>query len=111
MADRIVENLGEVERDLRRLERRFPSVRADIDAARRLLAAGTNLLQKVRLQGFGDQKIYKGRAINSDVNRGKSSGYRLIWAEEAEIITLIYIYDKNTAERQVINEIRQRLND
>jgi mRNA-degrading endonuclease RelE of RelBE toxin-antitoxin system len=103
--------LPQVESDLRRLQRRYPSVRADLEQAVRLLGAKSNLLFQARYPGFGQRSIWKGRVINSDINKGKSSGYRLIWEDLDAQIVVIHIYDHTTqgTERQVIATVRERL--
>ncbi len=68
---RRVESAPTFERDLKRLARRYPQIRNDIEPIIDRLAAGETPGDRVR----GVQSIvYKVRVANSDARRGKSGG-------------------------------------
>ena len=98
------------------LYRKFRSVERDLIYAERLLEARKILPQTNAYPGFGaSHSIFKTRVVNTDVSKGKSSGYRLIYEEiETEgdmVILLILLYGKSTykEESDVRIEIRTRL--
>lgn len=108
----------QLEADIKRLGKKFPSVELDLLYAQRLLEARKSLPQTYQYPRFGNRRIYKTRVINTSLaDKGKSSGYRLIYEEtngEAnKVIVLIMLYAKNEYrdENKVKNEIRFRLND
>jgi hypothetical protein len=50
----------------------------------------------------------KVRVKNSDIQKGKSGGYRLIyWIVSPELIVLLDIYSKSDQENITLNEVRQ----
>lgn len=50
----------------------------------------------------------KVRIRNSDTQKGKSGGYRLIyWTDSAKLIVLLDIYSKSDQTDIEVNEIRQ----
>ena len=109
---------SQLEADIKRLRKKFPSVEQDLLYAQRLLEAGKCLPQTSPYPGFGNSKIYKTRVINSSLgSKGKSSGHRLVYEEfdkqVGKVIVLIMLYGKNeySDEKKVKNEIRFRLRD
>jgi mRNA-degrading endonuclease RelE of RelBE toxin-antitoxin system len=75
------------------LKKKYPHVGEDLKTALRVLVNNPELGRTLR--GFGDVK--KLRVQNSDVERGKSGGYRLIYLVDAagqRIIPLI-LYSKS----------------
>lgn len=108
----------QLEADIKRLTKKFPSMDVDLLYAQRLLEARESLPQTYQYPGFGNRKIYKTRIINTSLaDKGKSSGYRLIYEETNgqanKVIVLIMLYTKNEYrdENKVKNEITFRLND
>ncbi|MEG3850586.1 type II toxin-antitoxin system RelE/ParE family toxin [Microcoleus sp. herbarium13] len=73
------------------------------------------MLEQLQLGDFlGDQipgigsPVMKVRIINSDTQKGKSGGYRLIyWISSTKLIVLLDIYSKSDREDIEIDEIRQ----
>jgi mRNA-degrading endonuclease RelE of RelBE toxin-antitoxin system len=57
---------------------------------------------------FGDEYVvYKVRVRNSNIQKGKSAGYRLIYQVESPTsILLLTIYSKSDREDIDVNEIR-----
>jgi mRNA-degrading endonuclease RelE of RelBE toxin-antitoxin system len=108
--------LPQLATDIKHLEKRYPSVEMDLVYAERLLEAGKTLPQTDPYPGFGTgHKIFKTRVINTDIARGKSSGYRLIYEETKTegdmLILLILLYGKSTykEESKVRIEVWARL--
>lgn len=107
--------LRQLEGDIKRLKKRFRSVEDDLVYAERLLEAGRILPQTDPYRGFGQHNIFKTRVINTDVRKGKSSGYRLIYEEiesgDDKVIVLLLLYDKKTYddENKVRIEVKTRL--
>lgn len=80
-------------RKVRTLLKRYRSLRQDLQPILDQLAQGER--PGDRLQGLS-LNIFKVRIKNSDIGKGKSAGYRLIYyAELAERIVLLTIYSKS----------------
>jgi mRNA-degrading endonuclease RelE of RelBE toxin-antitoxin system len=64
-----------------------------------------------RLQGI-DAEVFKVRIRNSDVNRGKSGGYRMIyWLKLPECLVLLDIYSKSDRDDIEIGTIQNIINE
>lgn len=76
------------------LYKRFKHIELDIEAF------GDDLDDVSKLGIHLGKNVYKVRIANSDKNKGKSSGYRLIsyLKLEEETLTYLYIYDKSDLE-------------
>ena len=111
MAQKLVVHHARIERDLKLLEKKYRSVRMNLAEAQRLLEAGLSLLQQNEWQGFGARRVFKARVVNSDINQGLSSGYRLVWEETDTEIRLLHIYGKPGSEEEyrIKNEVKDRL--
>lgn len=73
----------EYRRNLKDLAKKYRNIRSDIQPLILELQKG-NILGD-RLTGFGlDIYIYKVRVKNSNIKKGKSAGYRLIYLLESE---------------------------
>ena len=108
--------LPQIEKDLKALSKRFKSASNDLVHVERLLEVGYKLPQTDQYTGFGENhNIFKTRVINTNTNKGKSSGYRLIYEEisnsREKQILLIFLYDKHTCnnEGKVRIEVKTRL--
>jgi len=108
--------LPQIQKDLKELKKRFKLVKNDLLYAVRLLELGRILPQTDPYPGFGaDHKVFKTRVINVNTNKGKSSGYRLIYedisSDDERKILLIFLYDKHTCnkENKVRIEVKTRL--
>ena len=98
--------------DLKKLERKYPNVRADLD----------NLLEKIqrnyrhvaqarRLQGFGDLELWKYRCGSSDQARGSQGGFRLVALVENGIATPLVMFAKAKSDDVPSKLLLQRIND
>jgi mRNA-degrading endonuclease RelE of RelBE toxin-antitoxin system len=95
----------EFEAKFKALKKRYRRIQADIKPVFEDLEAG--LVLGDQFPGF-DSVIMKVRVKNSDAQRGKSGGYRLIyWILSTEIIVMLDIYSKTDQENVTVNEVRQ----
>lgn len=75
---------NEFENELYRLSKKYRRIRADVEPIIIELQKGNFLGD--RLQRFGgDYFIYKVRVKNSNIQKGKSGGYRLIYCVESPL--------------------------
>lgn len=82
----------EFKRNLRHLARKYRHIRSDIQPVIDMLIAGGS--PGDRIQGV-DLVIYKVRIRNTDAQRGKSGGYRMVYYERRDDIDiLITLYSK-----------------
>ena len=101
----------EYRKNLKDLAKKYRNIRSDIQPLILELQKG-NIIGD-RLTGFGlDIYIYKVRVKNSNIKKGKSAGYRLIYLLESEkSILLLTIYSKSKQEDITVNEINSILNE
>jgi mRNA-degrading endonuclease RelE of RelBE toxin-antitoxin system len=82
----------ELKRALRKLAKKYRHIRSDLQSVIVLLQKGE--LVGDRVSG-ADDTVFKARVRNSDIQKGKRSGYRLIyWQKTKRHITLVTIYSK-----------------
>ncbi len=99
-----VEVSEKMKRDLRILSKRYRYIRSDVQPIIEELQAGEMPGDQVPGVGYS---IFKVRIKNSDIQKGKSGGYRLIYyLKTAEKIILITIYSKSDQADVTANEIR-----
>ncbi len=96
-------------RQVRRLKRKYGSIRTDVQPLINQLEAGETPGDQI--QGIG-HTIYKVRVKNSDAKRGKSGGYRVIYyLHTAESVLLVTIYSKteqsDVEDVELVEIIRQ----
>jgi len=104
--------LPEYERDVIALSKKYRSAEKNLKAVERLLLAGKQEgLQAVRVPGFGERNVWKGRAISEDISRGKSGGFRVWWLEVGECHYLIHVYTHHDSrdEQAIRREVLRRL--
>ncbi|MDM8564284.1 hypothetical protein QUF74_01370 [Candidatus Halobeggiatoa sp. HSG11] len=83
---------SEFKRNLRRLVKKYRHIRSDVEPIIKQLQLGEILGDQIPRVKY---ILYKVRIRNSDVQRGKSAGYRLIYCfRDSEQIVLITIYSK-----------------
>ncbi|AFY47446.1 cytotoxic translational repressor of toxin-antitoxin stability system [Nostoc sp. PCC 7524] len=101
----------EFEAELYKLSKRFRNIRSDVQPIIEQLQQG-NVLGD-RIGGIGeDYFVYKLRVRNSNIQKGKSAGYRLIYQLESPTsILLLTIYSKSDREDIGANEIRDIMAD
>ncbi len=87
------------------LKKRYRKIKADIQSTLDDLESGKT--PGNQFSGI-DSIVMKVRIKNSDLQKGKSGGYRLIyWIISPELIVLLDIYSKSDQENVTINEVRQ----
>ena len=104
--------LSEFDRDVKELTKRYRHANEDVLAVQRFLSADLKArLHPAEVGGFGQRKIWKGRAINQDVQKGKSSGYRIWWLERPAQYVFIYLYvhADEEDEHRIRQEVARRL--
>ena len=80
-------------KNLRKLAKKYRTIRNDIEAVIKQLERGE--LQGNQISGI-DYAVFKLRVRNSDIQKGKSGGYRLIYYLKTERgIILLTIYAKS----------------
>ncbi len=95
------------QRQLKKLAKRYRSIRKDVESITQQLAAGQMI--GVQVPGI-DYPVYKVRIKNSDIQKGKSSGYRMIYyLKTADLIILLTIYSKADRANINISEIEEIL--
>ncbi|BAB76106.1 all4407 [Nostoc sp. PCC 7120 = FACHB-418] len=101
----------EFEAELYRLSKRFRKIRSDVQPIIEQLQQGDFVGD--RISGFGEEYfVYKVRVRNSNIQKGKSAGYRLIYQVDSPTnIVLLTIYSKSDREDIGANEIRDILAD
>ncbi|WP_414563026.1 MULTISPECIES: type II toxin-antitoxin system RelE/ParE family toxin [unclassified Anabaena] len=96
----------EYKQNLLELSKRFRNIRFDIQPIIEQLQQGEVVGD--RIAGIGEEYVvYKMRVRNSNIQKGKSAGYRLIYQVESPTsILLLTIYSKSDREDIGANEIR-----
>src|SRR5688572_11225911 len=83
----------EFKRNVRHLAKKYPHLRADLQPLIDALTEGKREGDKIPGVRFD---VYKARVRNSDAQRGKSGGYRVIWYFRNQTqIVLVTIYSKS----------------
>lgn len=87
------------------LKKRYRKIKVDIQSTLDDLESGKT--PGDQFSGI-DSIVMKVRVKNSDIQKGKSGGYRLIyWIVSPELIVLLDIYSKSDQENITLNEVRQ----
>jgi len=102
----LIDLTPEYKQNLRDLSKRFRNIRSDVEPIIEQLQQG-NIVGD-RIAGIGEEYIvYKVRVRNTNIQKGKSAGYRLVYQLESPIsILLLTVYSKSDREDIGINEIR-----
>jgi mRNA-degrading endonuclease RelE of RelBE toxin-antitoxin system len=97
----------EFNRKFKALKKRYRKIQSDLQPALQALQAGELLGDQI--PGL-DAVVLKLRVKNSDIQKGKSGGYRLIyWTVIDEIVLLLDIYSKSDQSDLDFDEIRQMI--
>ena len=95
------------QRDLRTLGKRYRNIRKDIQPVIEQLQAGE--LPGDRIPGM-EYEIFKVRIKNSDIQKGKSAGYRAIYyLKTSDSIVLVTIYSKSDLSDIAAETVREIL--
>jgi mRNA-degrading endonuclease RelE of RelBE toxin-antitoxin system len=101
----------EFEKELYRLSKKYRNIQQDVEPIIQQLEQG--IILGDRLSGFGSEiYVYKLRVKNSNIQKGKSGGYRLIYLlESATSILLLTIYSKSEKEDITVGDINSILGE
>lgn len=100
-----VEFTDEFKRNVRILSKRYRHIRSDLDEVTELLEAGEVVGDHVPGVGFS---VFKVRVRNRDIQRGKSSGYHLLYyLKTQQTIVLLTVYSKSDQSDISIAELRR----
>jgi mRNA-degrading endonuclease RelE of RelBE toxin-antitoxin system len=101
----------EFEKELYRLSKKYRNIQRDVEPIIQQLEQG--IILGDRLTGFGSEiYVYKIRVKNSNIQKGKSAGYRLIYLlESATSILLLTIYSKAEKEDITVGDINSILGE
>jgi mRNA-degrading endonuclease RelE of RelBE toxin-antitoxin system len=92
------------QRNLRKLAKKYRSIRQDVQPIIETLQSGE--LPGDQVSGVG-YTLFKVRVKNSDIQKGKSGGYRVIYyLKTSTNIILVTIYSKSEQEDITAEEIR-----
>jgi mRNA-degrading endonuclease RelE of RelBE toxin-antitoxin system len=104
----------EFQRNLRILAKKYRHIKSDLQPTLTAISQGDLIGDQIPGLGLkGEGKpycVYKVRIANSDANRGKSGGYRLIYdATESEKVILLIVYSKSEKENVKASELKEIL--
>jgi mRNA-degrading endonuclease RelE of RelBE toxin-antitoxin system len=92
-------------RQVRDLAKRYRRIKFDIQPVLDQLASGDLVGDKIQNTGY---TVFKVRIKNSDIQKGKSGGYRLIYyIKTSENILCVLIYSKSDEENVTSLEIKK----
>jgi len=97
-------------RSVKTLKKRFPSVTRDGELAVEVLLENPYLGTVIP----GSSGVRKFRVNNSDLMRGKSGGYRMLYYfedQERQCLYLLFLYAKSDRENITLREIQQLLQE
>lgn len=101
-----VEFTPEFKRNLRALAKKYRSIRSDVQPI--ISEIQKNNLIGNQIPKTGENTVYKVRIKNSDIRKGKSGGYRLIYyVKNEKKVILITIYSKTEQSDIAPEQIRQ----
>lgn len=87
-----VEFTPEFKRNLRALSKKYPHIRSDVQPVIGQLQAGELVGDRIPKTKYA---VFKVRVRNSDIQKGKSAGYRLVYqVKEPTLVVLVTIYSK-----------------
>ena len=92
---------------MRELSKKYRQIRLDTQPVIEQIHAGNFIGDRVPGMGEEDYIILKVRVKNSNIQKGKSAGYRMIYqVESPSIVLLLTIYSKSDRTDISLNEIR-----
>ena len=92
-------------RQLKRLSRKYRRIRADVQPLIEQLDAGETPGEQIQGTGY---TVYKVRVANSDTQRDKSGGYRVIYyLQRQDDVLLVTLYSKTEQSDIEANDIIQ----
>ncbi len=104
-----VDSTTKFDSEVKRLRKKYPSIRADVAPLITALENGDQPGDKV--QGVG-KDVYKVRLSNRDAAKGKRGGYRIIYyVKLGDLIVLLRIYAKSEQNDLSHEQIRRIIAD
>ena len=101
-----VEYTSEFKRNVRQLAKKYRLIKSDVGPVIETLQSGETPGDEISRSGAG-LRVFRVRIRNSDSQRGKSGGYRMIyWARESRVV-LITIYSKAEQGNVSASQIRR----
>ena len=95
----------EFKKDLKKLTKKYPNIKQDLIPVIKLLSADEIIGDRVTGTGA---KVFKIRIANSDLKKGKSAGYRLLyWLKTIDKTILLTVYSKSERVSMTAEEIKQ----
>ena len=83
---------SEFKRNIRQLAKKYRRIRADLQGLIEQFQTGETPGEQIQQVGY---TVFKVRVNNSDINKGKRAGYRVIYyLQTAQAIILITVYSK-----------------
>lgn len=104
-----VEYSPQFKKDVQRLAKKYRHIRSDLQPL--IDELQNRHLPGDRIQGTS-YNVYKERLRNSDLNKGKSAGYRVIYfLEQHDLVYLLTIYSKSDqpsiSQQQIVQIIKE----
>ena len=104
-----IQTSPEFKKDVRRLKKKYRHIKRDIEPIIERLQGGQLIGDQI---AGTDYIVYKVRVRNSDIQKGKSAGYRIIYQLESSVsIVLIKIYSKSDRDDISIRSIQKIISD
>lgn len=101
----VVEFTPEFKRNIRRLARKYRRIRSDVAPVISQLEQGATPGDQIQRTGY---MVFKVRIKNSDAQRGKRGGYRMLYyLKTPERVILVTIYSKTEQGDITAEEVRQ----
>ncbi len=95
----------EFKKNLKILAKKYPHIKQDLAAVIEQLSTNKIIGDRISQTGLA---IFKLRIANTDTQKGKSAGYRLLyWLKTPEKTVLLTIYSKSERGNITTNEIKQ----
>lgn len=99
----------QIVKDLKRLVKKYPNIRDDVNSFVERLQNGEIPGDQIRGTGY---TVYKARIKSTDLSKGKSGGYRIIYLVQTPTeLALITIYIKSERVDLGIDQLKQMLDD
>jgi mRNA-degrading endonuclease RelE of RelBE toxin-antitoxin system len=104
-----VEKATQYKKDLKKIQKKYKSIEKDLEDLIEKLEAGETPGDRIN----GNQyEVYKVRVKNSDINKGQSGGYRVIYyTKNIEKVLLTAIYSKSEQANITNKEIETRIKE
>ena len=104
-----IQATGRFQRNLRKLSKKYSNIRQDIEPILEQIHQGKILGDRIPQIGY---EVFKLRVRNSDIQKGKSGGYRLIYyLKTAQSVILLTIYSKSQQANIAADDIQRIISE